>query len=127
YWNQGPGSECSTNSVLSGLPLKGVRIDDDSFVDITIEDQERKFNINMADEKILESVLQSMQVDSGEIPRIVSAIQDWVDFDSVTRINGAESADYQAMDPPYFAKDRPIDDMTELQLVRGITAHMLDG
>src|SRR6185503_15214651 len=101
--------------------------DDDVIVDVTIEDMERKFNINMADEKILESVLQAMQVDSGEIPRIVSAIQDWIDFDSVTRINGAESADYQAMDPPYFAKDRPIDDMSELAMVRGITQHMLDG
>src|SRR6185503_6670171 len=101
--------------------------DDDVIVDVTIEDMERKFNINMADEKILESVLQAMQVDSGEIPRIVSAIQDWVDFDSVTRINGAESADYQAMNPPYYSKDRPIDDMSELALVRGVTQHMLDG
>ena len=38
-----------------------------------------------------------------------------------THIGGTESAYYQTLDPPYFAKNQPIDDLSELLLVRGVT------
>src|SRR5262249_51215753 len=44
-----------------------------------------------------------------------------------THINGAESDYYQTLDPPYYAKNGPIDDLSELLLIRGITQDMYWG
>src|ERR1051325_10468112 len=54
-WALGPGSACaSNNNVLAGLTMKGPhQLDDDCwFTIVDCKDLERKFNINMADEKI---------------------------------------------------------------------------
>ena len=83
-------------------------------------DLERKANINMADDTILEQALLEMGVDAGRYPTIVNSIHDWIDPDNATRMDGAESDYYQTYDPPLEAKNGPIDDMSELLLVKGI-------
>jgi type II secretory pathway component PulK len=75
----------------------------------------------------LEQALTLVGVEAGEIPRISSAILDWIDSDELPHVNGAESDEYQAYEPPYYAKNRPIDDLSELLLVRGITQDMYWG
>lgn len=53
---------------------------------------------------------------------IVSAIRDWVDADSDRfDMNGAEDGDYLSLDPPYRAANRPMQSVTELLQVRGMT------
>src|SRR5260221_482777 len=47
--------------------------------------------------------------------------------DNDTRINGAESEYYKTLDPPYVAKNGPIDDLSELLLIKGITPEMYWG
>ena len=42
-------------------------------------------------------------------------------------MSGTESEVYEQQIPPYFAKDGPIDDMSELLLIRGITPAMFWG
>ena len=39
------------------------------------------------------------------------------------RLAGAKSDYYQRLDPPYYAKNAPMDDLSELLLVRGIGDH----
>ena len=63
----------------------------------------------------------------GEIPAISCAILDWIDPDENTHLNGAENEEYQRRDPPYYAKNKPIDDLSELLLIRGITPEMYSG
>ena len=46
---------------------------------------------------------------------------DWIDPDNNQHVGGAESDYYESLDPPYQAKDGPMDDLSELLLVRGIT------
>jgi len=65
--------------------------------------------------------------DAADSAGVVSSILDWKDRDSDTHSGGAESKDYERADPPYFAKDGPIDDLTELLLVRGVTPNMYWG
>ena len=124
-WAGGPGSACASNSALAGVTLDG-ELGGGKFT-IKITDLERKFNINMADERLIEQALTVVGVDGGDIPGITGAILDWIDPDDLTHIGGAESDDYQQMDPPYYAKNRPIDDLSELLLVRGITKDMYWG
>jgi type II secretory pathway component PulK len=119
-WAGGPGGIASSNSPLAGISLDNFSVGDGS-VTIKITDLERKINVNMANEPILQQALTSMGVDASEAPGIIDGILDWIDLDDATRANGAESDYYQSMDPPYFAKNGAIDDLSELLLIRGIS------
>ncbi len=58
---------------------------------------------------------------------IADAIVDWVDPDDTPRENGAESSYYQGLNPPYSAKNGPLNSLDELLLVRGVTPQLLYG
>lgn len=116
------GGDCETNDLLADVQLKDVPLGDGKF-SVKITDTERKFNINLAlgNDALLQQAMILIGVDAAEIPTIISSIQDWLDRDDNTRVNGAESDFYQSLNPPYFAKNGPIDDMTELLFVKGVT------
>ena len=84
-----------------------------------ILDCERKANINTATEATLQQALMVMGVDAGQMTPIINSILDWIDRDETPRIQGAESDFYQGLNPPYFAKNGPIDDISELLLIKG--------
>ena len=92
-----------------------------------ITDLERKFNINTAPEPILQQALMLMGVDAGQMTPIVNCILDWIDPDDSPRMQGAESDYYQSLQPPYLAKNGPIDDMSELLLIKNITPELYWG
>ena len=88
-----------------------------------IIDLERKFNINAPEpvlQQILPQALTLMGVAPGEATPIVNSILDWIDLDDQTHVEGAETEYYQNQRPPYMAKNGPIDDITELLLIKGI-------
>ncbi|HOX59412.1 MAG TPA: type II secretion system protein GspK [Candidatus Paceibacterota bacterium] len=96
----------------------------------SITDLESRFNINSPEpvlQQILPQALNLMGVAPGEATPIVNSIFDWIDRDDQTHPEGAEVRDYQAFDPPYLAKDGPIDDLAELLLIRGITPEIYYG
>ncbi|HZL43499.1 MAG TPA: hypothetical protein VFD66_09495 [Verrucomicrobiae bacterium] len=125
-WAGGSGDECDTNNPLDPALLDNFSPDGRK-VTVKITDLERKFNINAASQPILDAALNGvLGVDAGEAPSIVAAIQDWIDPDEMT-VNGAESDYYQSLNPPYYSKNAPIDDLSELLLVRGITQEMYWG
>lgn len=115
-----------TNDFFEGMSLKGIQLGRGEF-SVAIEDLQSKFNINVANEEILTSAAELIGIDSADIPVIVHSILDWMDRDDNARINGVESDYYQSLDPPYLCKDGPIDDLTELLLVNGITEDMFYG
>jgi len=119
-WAGGPGGLDETNSVLEELSLKDYKLGSGSF-SITITDLERKFNINVANDEILQQALTVMGVDAGDVPSITDSILDWIDTDDDPHLNGTESDYYQSLDPPYFAKNGPLDDLLELLNIRGVT------
>jgi general secretion pathway protein K len=92
-----------------------------------IEDLERKININIADQNILTRALALCGVNAADIPVIVNSVLDWIDPDSATRVSGAESEFYQRLQPPCEAKNGPLDDISELLLIRGITPELYWG
>lgn len=125
-WAGGPGGACTSNSVLAHLSLKDYQLGDGSF-SITITDMERKYNINVADEAALQQALRLVGVDAGDSSSIAASILDWIDPDDNTHIGGAENNYYQSLTPPYFAKNGPIDDLSELLLVKGVTPEIYWG
>lgn len=126
-WAGGPGGQCSTNSAIAGFSLKDIEIGSGYIRSIKIVDLERKLNINLADEAMLQQAFMLMGGDAGDFPAVIASIQDWIDGDDNTHIGGTESDYYQHLSPPYYAKNRPIDDLSELLLVRGVTPDMYWG
>jgi general secretion pathway protein K len=118
-WAGGPGAACETNGPLAEVSLTDFHIGDGVFT-LKITDLERKINVNTADEATLNQVLRVIGADANDSGAIVDGILDWVDRDDNTRINGAESDFYQGLTPPYVAKNGPIDDISELLLIKGI-------
>jgi len=121
-WAGGPGGIGESNSPLIGLSLDNYPIGDGS-VSIKIVDLERKVNVNTANPAALQQALTLMGVDADDIAIISDSIQDWIGPAGGARPAGAESDYYQSLDPPYYAKNAPIDDLSELLLVRGIRDH----
>jgi general secretion pathway protein K len=125
-WAGGPGGPGETNSALSGLSLDHYPIGDGS-VSVKIIDLERKANINTANPQVLQQALTIMGVDANDISVVSDSTLDWIDPDDLPRVAGAESDYYQGLAVPYFAKNAPIDDLSELLLVKGVTPEMYWG
>jgi general secretion pathway protein K len=129
-WAGGP---LGTNEVLESLSLEDNHLGVGTF-SVKIIDLERKFNINSINQGnafILQRALGLAGADPSETSPILDAFLDWIDLDQNPRLSGAESNDYMSQPnpgyPPYVAKNGPIDDLSELLLIRGITPEMYWG
>lgn len=123
-WAGGPGG---TNDLLADVTPE-VELGKGKFT-WKIKDTERKFNINMAinNDAVLQQALILAGVDASDVPTIIGSVQDWIDKDDNTHINGAETDYYKTLDPPYTAKNGPFDDVSELLFVKGVTPDMYWG
>jgi DNA uptake protein ComE-like DNA-binding protein len=92
-------------------------------------DESAKLNLN---------ILLSMKLDDDEIHtwllnipgmtiELADCILDWIDTDDTKRPYGAESEIYEAMSPPYRAKNGPLESLDELLMVQGVTPALLYG
>jgi len=124
-WAGGPGGPCSTNGPLADVERE-VHLGNGSFT-WKIIDLERKVNINFANRQMIQQALDSMGVDKFDVDTVLDSIEDWRDPDSNPHVNGAESDYYLNLPRPYMAKNGPIDDLSELLLVRGITPEIFWG
>src|ERR1051325_3761603 len=118
-WAGGPGGDCETNGPLADISLNDVPISEGK-VTIRITDLDSKVNINVAGPDVLQQGLTLMGVDAGEASSVADCILDWIDPDNGTHLNGAESSYYEGLDPPDSAKNGPLDDLSELLLIRGV-------
>ncbi|HXR05066.1 MAG TPA: general secretion pathway protein GspK [Verrucomicrobiae bacterium] len=121
-WAGGPGSDCETNGPLAGFSLDNYAVGGGT-ISIKIVDLERKANINTASGLEIQQALTDMGVDASQISVVADSIQDWIAPAGPPRVAGAESDYYQGLDPPYYAKNAPMDDISELLHVRGILDH----
>jgi len=125
-WAGGPGGLSNSNSPLADLPEE-IKLGSGVIKRPRITDLDRKWNINTCGEMILTRALQNMGAEGSESTAVVNAILDWIDRDDQTRVEGAESDVYQNFEPPYSAKNGPIDDISELLFIRGVTQEMYLG
>jgi general secretion pathway protein K len=130
-WAGGPGE---TNDILAEIDLKNYPLlapdgSIDGTLSIDIKDLDRKFNINRADEVILDQALTKVVgVDASQASSIRASILNWCDPRGRNLMGGATSEYYEELpDFPYYAKQGPIDDLSELMLVRGVTPAMYWG
>ena len=122
-WAGGP---MGTNEALANVSLTDVRLGPGT-LNVNIVDCERKLNINIADPSRLGRALQLCGVDATEAGQISDSILDWIDRDDQPRLSGAESDYYLSLTPPYQAKNGPLDDLSELMLIRGVVPELFTG
>lgn len=118
-WAGGIGGIGTSNSPLADfkneLPVEN------GSVTWSIIDLERKYNINVATEPILQQALMVMGVDAGQMTPVVNSILDWEDRNdrpNSHRIQGATDEYYQGLPSPYHTKKGPMDDICELLLIK---------
>lgn len=94
---------------------------EDGEVNLTITDLQGRINLNNlaagGSQAIalqqLSNLLAAQGMDVANTDRII----DWIDEDEGSRPAGAEDYDYLVFDPPYRAANRPISDISELNLL----------
>lgn len=97
---------------------------------ISLADESGKININTLSDQtgmILNTLLTNAGVAKEQAEGIVDAILDWKDSDSDLRLKGAETAYYMSLPNPYKAKNRDLETLEELALVKGIRPELLYG
>jgi general secretion pathway protein K len=71
--------------------------------------------------------LESFGLELEAVENLIDAIKDWIDpDDEVTRF-GAENGYYQSLDPPYACGNGPMDSLSQLRLVKGMTDALFFG
>jgi len=120
FWACGQCSIAESNSAFVGMSLDNYPVGNDGLVSLKMYDLERKVNINTANDMQIQQALTLMNVDASKISVVSDSILDWINPGDAPRVAGAKSDYYQGLTPPYFAKNAPIDDMSELLLVKGI-------
>jgi general secretion pathway protein K len=109
----------------------GLRIPPISFgegsIEIEIENESGKININYANAELLRIMLNPFGLDDEDKNVIVDSILDWRDADDLYRLNGAEDEYYGSLVHPYDARNGDFDSVEELLLVRGVTPEIFYG
>jgi general secretion pathway protein K len=118
---------------LWATPLFGMPVGPGS-VSGEIVDESGKLSINKLSDNqeytkwkpVWERLLKLLEVE--EPAALVGALKDWVDADSETTdpFYSGESDYYERLSPPYRCKNGPMDSVTELRLIRGMTPALYD-
>ena len=92
-------------------------------------DESAKLNLNLLDRlKLEDEQVHTLLLNiPGMTIEIADALLDWIDADDTKRPYGAESEIYEALTPPYKAKNGPLESIDELLLVQGVTPALLYG
>jgi general secretion pathway protein K len=91
---------------------------------VELRDESAKIDLNTAADPLLRGLLVQAGLNDEEAPKVLDAILDWRDQDSLKRPNGAEEADYAAAGLTYKPANAPFQAIEELQLVLGMRAEV---
>jgi general secretion pathway protein K len=88
-------------------------------IDITIQDPTGKISINTLNGEEMSDLLEEgLGFDFSTTQELKDAWTDWIDEDESRSLNGAESEDYESLNPPYKSANRPIQSLEELKLIQ---------
>jgi general secretion pathway protein K len=94
---------------FDGVPLR-----------VEMRDESAKIDVNTASDALLRGLFVSVGVPEEDVIRLLDAILDWRDSDTLKRANGAEEGDYRAAGLSYRPANAPFQAIEEIQLVLGM-------
>ncbi len=123
------GAELAVQGILNPEASQRWRVDGSVYqavfsgteLRIAVADETGKIDLNTAPEVLLEGLLRAVELEPEERARLVDAIEDWKDANTLRRLNGAEDEDYQTAGLPYGPKNGKFENVEELLLVLGMT------
>ncbi|BBB32975.1 general secretion pathway protein K [Thermotomaculum hydrothermale] len=86
-----------------------------------------KLSLKNARPELLKQIFMNYVESEEDAVAIISSIQDWQDADNLENLHGAEDSYYTSLDYPYYTKNKPIENLKELLLIKGITPEMYYG
>jgi type II secretory pathway component PulK len=130
FWAGGT-APCSND--IPQISLKDVPMGHGRF-SVTITDMERKWDINLVanarqpELDVLQKAMAEVGVTDASLASTISdSILDWCNPNGTARFSGAKDDYYTRLNPPYYCKDGPIDDLNELLLIKGVTPEIFWG
>ncbi|MBN1674508.1 MAG: general secretion pathway protein GspK [Kiritimatiellae bacterium] len=111
----------------------GMRVDEqvefeEGRVDLSIVPEPALRNVNYLKKEDWQDLFYVSNVPEGIWDELIDCFFDWTDPDVFHRLNGAETDDwYSKLDPPYQAKNGPLDTIDELKLIKGFSTEVLYG
>lgn len=88
-------------------------------IEISIQDPTGKIPFNALSEDEMTDLLEdALDIDFSTAQELKDAWIDWIDADEIRSLNGAESEDYEDLDPPYRSPNRPVQSLKELRLMQ---------
>lgn len=73
------------------------------------------------------ALLQALDIDNYQAEILTDSLVDWIDEDSeLSGSNGAEDPDYESLPKPYLAANSHLLDLSELRMVRGYSAKIVN-
>ena len=89
-------------------------------VRVEMRDESGKIDINSVSDPLLRGLLVSVGVNEDDATKLLDAILDWRDADTLVRPHGAEEPEYRAAGLTYRPANAPFQSIEELQLVLGM-------
>ncbi len=106
----------------------------EGLIRLSIMPEPARRNVNRLIEQTLENdeawerILDVGGIPEEMWPTLIDSFYDWTDADDIPRPDGAETEDYYAnLDPPYRAKNGPLDTVGELGLIKGFSREVVYG
>lgn len=110
--------------VQPGDPVLSQDLPDDEGIDVHIEFEDGRMAINALLQNGATDALHDLFVQWGlsdqDASIVVDSLADWVDSDSITRLNGAENDYYTAQGFPDYPRNQPFQSLDEMLAVRGM-------
>ena len=100
------------------------RVADDAVLDILVEDEAGKINLNLARDGLLQQLFGGLGATPDEAASYASRIIDFRDADGDARSDGGERDDYAAAGVAIGPKNRPFETIDELDQVLGISSEL---
>lgn len=117
-----------------GVGVPAYPVSDDATVSISIVDEDGRFNLNKVVDPTgfnpnpvwrerLENLMTDLDISDPEA--LSAALTDWIDNDDLVFKRGAENPWYQGLTPPMACKNKALDTVDELLLVKGFTPEIV--
>ena len=103
----------------------------DGVVHVEIIPEPARWNINIlvgtGYDAVWEQIFTVAGVPQDYFSKLIDCWNDWVDADSIPLTDGAEDDYYKSLDVPYKARNKAIDTVDELRLVKNFVPAIMDG
>ncbi len=112
--------------VKSGDPMLHQNFSDGTRLDVIVQSEDARLNINQMLTKgrtaELQKLFQFWGVPEKEVQVAIDSLKDWIDGDNFRGLNGAEAADLENQTEYSKPEDRPFIHLAEIKKVRGMDA-----